>query len=405
MSVKQSIRVLISLTLIASIFSAPSAFAGTSYSFNSALATGQNGPTQAQVTTAYTGTTLAGAVTVTTRGIQLWTVPATGSYQITAVGAGGGGAAGGNGASMTGTFSLSSGTTLKIVVGQTGVAVSDGGTYYRYGGGGGSYVTNSSNTAYIVAGGGGGAAITGGSYAPSYGTNGSTVANPSGSLGGVAGTGSSGCGGQGQGGGGLTGNGTGSPTSMSFTNNSVGGGGGAEQCPLTIGGTPYGGFGGGGAGGNGGGGGGGYYGGNGGDNTYTSGQYDSGDGGGSYNSGSNQSNVVASNRNTNGSVTITFVGSPTLSLSAAGAATQTNKGQTLTLTANAGQSGFVTFFADNKRIAGCISLSTSGGNVNCVWKATVQTTIVLSAKLVSNGFLAATSSSLSVRVNRRSGTR
>lgn len=381
------------------------AFAATTYSFTSAGASGRNGPTQAQINTAYTGTTLAGQVTINTQGIQLWTVPAAGSYQITAVGAGGGGAAGGNGASMTGTFSLSSGTTLKIVVGQTGVAVFDGSTYYRYGGGGGSYVTNSSNTAYIVAGGGGGAAITGGSYAPSYGTNGSTVANPSGSLGGVAGTGSSGCGGQGQGGGGLTGNGTGSPASMSFTNNSVGGSSGAEQCPLTIGGTPYGGFGGGGAGGNGGGGGGGYYGGTGGDNAAINSQYDSGDGGGSYNSGNNQSNVVASNRNANGSVTITFVGSPSLSISAAGSATQTNKGQTLTLTANAGQSGLVTFFADGKRIPGCISLSTSGGNVNCIWKATIQKYVVLTANLVTNGSLAATAASLNIKVNRRSSKR
>ncbi len=86
------------------------------------------------------------------------------------------------------------------------------------------------------------------------------------------------------------------------------GGGGADQCPGTIGGTPFGGFGGGGAGGNGGGAGGGYYGGNGGDNTATNSQYDPGDGGGSYNGGTNQTNTVASNRGANGSVTITSLG-------------------------------------------------------------------------------------------------
>ncbi len=303
---KRRISYLAAVSLLASLTSIPSAFAATTYSFTSAGATGQNGPTQAQVTTAYTGTNLAGSVTVSTQGIQTWTVPVSGSYQINAVGAGGGGAAGGNGASMSGTFTLTSGTVLKIVVGQTGVTVISGSS--RFGGGGGSYVTNSSNSPYVVAGGGGGSAITGSGFSSPNATDGSTVANPGTTNGGLSGSGSSGCGGQGQGGGGLTGNGTGVPTAMSFTNASVGGGSGTDQCPSSIGGTPYGGFGGGGAGGNGGGAGGGYYGGTGGDNTAINSQYDPGDGGGSYNSGTNQTNTVASNRGTNGSVTITLLG-------------------------------------------------------------------------------------------------
>ncbi len=298
----------IALVVLASSLTFPnSASASPVYSFTNASATGQNGPTQAQVNSAYSSGTLAGAVTVTTQGIQQWTVPTTGSYQITAIGAGGAGASGGNGASITGTFLLSSGTVLKIVVGQTGTTVI-GGSNSRFGGGGGSFVTNSSNSPYIVAGGGGGGAITGSSYTSANAGDGSTNPTPSSTSGGVAGTGGAGCGGQGQGGGGITGNGTGTPVAFSFINGAAGGGGGADQCPGTIGGTPFGGFGGGGAGGNGGGAGGGYYGGNGGDNTATNSQYDPGDGGGSYNGGTNQTNTLASNRGANGSVTITSLG-------------------------------------------------------------------------------------------------
>ena len=86
----------------------------------------------------------------------MWEVPMTGSYVIEAWGASGAegrGAnearPGGKGAYMKGTFSLTSGTSLKILVGQAGSARNAGG------GGGGTFITSSSNTALIVAGGGG----------------------------------------------------------------------------------------------------------------------------------------------------------------------------------------------------------------------------------------------------------
>lgn len=403
---KRLARISFSSTFLASIFvpiSSPSAFATPIYSFTSAAASGQNGPTQSQVTTAYTGTTLAGAVTVSTRGIQTWSVPLTGTYQITAVGAGGGGTAGGNGASMTGSFTLTSGTVLKIVVGQTGVGVTSGAS--RYGGGGGSYVTNSSNTPYVVAGGGGGAAITGSGYSPANGTDGSVNPNPGNTSGGVAGTGSNGCGGQGQGGGGLIGNGTGSPTSMSFTNASVGGGSGSDQCPASIGGTPFGGFGGGGAGGNGGGGGGGYYGGTGGDNIATSSQYDSGDGGGSFNNGSSQTNIVASNRNSNGWVTITLLAPPTVSLSIAGNATTFTKGVPMALTVTVDQAGAVTFYADRRRIPGCVGLSAAIGTKTCNWKPSSIRVISVYATLSQNGLVVSTSTPITVFGTKRTTNR
>ncbi len=66
---------------------APTALASTTFSFTTAGATGKSGPTQAQVNSAYTATSLAGLVTINTQGIQEWTVPASGSYMITANGA------------------------------------------------------------------------------------------------------------------------------------------------------------------------------------------------------------------------------------------------------------------------------------------------------------------------------
>ena len=63
-----------------------------------------------------------------------YTVPTTGSYIITALGAGGGGI-GGSGASLSGTINLSAGTVLDIWVGQQPIAGDEGS-----GGGGGSFV-------------------------------------------------------------------------------------------------------------------------------------------------------------------------------------------------------------------------------------------------------------------------
>ena len=99
------------------------------------------------------------------KGIQIWTVPVTGSYVIEAAGASGGDGTdrsvspahrklGGLGAKITGTFQLNQGTQLKILVGQEGTT---GYLFYMPGtGGGGSFVTLLDNTPLIVAGGGGG---------------------------------------------------------------------------------------------------------------------------------------------------------------------------------------------------------------------------------------------------------
>ena len=121
-------------------------------------ATGPSGPAQSDCDSAYSGTTLDGDVSVS-GGIQTWTVHTTGDYVITAAGADGGtntdhGNVGGYGASMEGTFSLTAGQVLEIVVGQSGL---DGGD--NAGGGGGTFVVvQGASTPLIVAGGGGGGA-------------------------------------------------------------------------------------------------------------------------------------------------------------------------------------------------------------------------------------------------------
>ena len=242
-------------------------------------------------------------VTVTfnyTGSIQSWTVPTdVTSITVLAKGAQGGSGltyTGGLGASMQGTFAVTPGQVLKILVGQQGFSDT---SYKASGGGGGSFVTTSANSPLIVAGGGGGG---GGNSSPSNGSPGLTTttggSSPSfsggtGGGGGAAGTGSSG-------GGGLTGNGTSSGYSgpgLSFTNGGTGGTGG--NCALGV----AGGFGGG----SGGewcsmgatGAGGGYSGGAGVNSTGVAG------GGGSYNNGTGQTNTSGV-QSGNGQIKITY---------------------------------------------------------------------------------------------------
>ena len=230
-----------------------------------------------------------------TSGIITWTVPADGNYQITARGAQGGrsngyGPSGGGGASMTGSFTFTAGTQLKLVVGQRG-----GNNYYDCGGGGGSFVCDNANQPLVVAAGGGGASASG--YP--YGGNGyhgrHDISNGSlgypGRPGGSSGSGGTGYGNAG-GGGGLTGNGSGSWYGFAFTNGAEGRGNQAQ-----------GGFGGGGGGGgtNGAGGGGGYSGGGASRWSFFAA------GGGSINNGSGSSGQTNAQTN-DGEISITFQG-------------------------------------------------------------------------------------------------
>jgi hypothetical protein len=266
-------------------------YAFTTATFNTGGINGPTGPTLSQAASTLTGPEVATWSTNTsffnmvTTGIQLWTVPATASYRITAAGASS--ASGGLGANIQGTFSLTQGQIIQILVGQQGTL---------NGGGGGSYVVKNNATTiadiFLIAGGGGGK--TGGSGGTA------TTSNSTGTVSNGNGGNSSNSAFNGPAGGGFLTSGTvssGSPTGNV--------GGGFLQGGFGGDGTSKwggGGFGGGGSGGSdnaaGGGGGGGY---SGGDGTADS---TSGKGAGSFPNGTNQSNT-ANSQSGNGFVTIT----------------------------------------------------------------------------------------------------
>jgi len=265
-------------------------FAFTTFTFTNAGATGTSGPTLASCQTAYNTTTYPWLTNTAyfnvTGGIQYWTVPVSGTYTITSIGAKGGTVSasfvGGNGARMIGDFSLTAGTIIAILVGQQGTQspLNTG----NKGGGGGTFVWNNalgSSGLLIAAGGGGGSQASANGVAASISTSGTVQGNAAGTAG-TAGNGTV------NGAGWLT-NGTlgtsaGVVAALSPLNGGTGGDGYSS--------THVGGFGGGGGGGgapsttSAAGGGGGYSGGAG------AGTVSSGGGGGSYNGGSNQSNTA-----------------------------------------------------------------------------------------------------------------
>ncbi len=282
-----------------------------SITFSNCGQTGQNGPSQAQCNSSYGQ----GVVNVS-NGIQEWTVPSSGQWQIEVAGAQGGAGGsptvGGSGAIVRGTLSLNSGDVLRILVGQQGGTQPDGG-----GGGGGSYVELQGGNLLMAAGGGGGGnGFLGSTRGYSDGGNGrtSTIGGNSNILsgnygnpapgpggGGVAQGGSQGYGGGGAvaggGGGYLNDGGLGSSANegVGFLNGGAGGNGGS---------TNDGGFGGGGGGVSSsgyGGGGGGYSGGGGGN--WNSTTHGNGGGGGSFIAPS-ASNVATSDGNYAGSGTL-----------------------------------------------------------------------------------------------------
>ncbi|MCL7941220.1 fibronectin type III domain-containing protein [Halomonas sp. ATCH28] len=223
--------------------------------------------------------------------IQQWTVPATGEYRITAYGAQGGGTNGGLGARMAGTFELTEGQVLRILVGQTGDAVVNS-TQQDYSGGGGTFIATTDDQPLLVAGGGGGADSSETSDSR-HGTT-SETGNAGGVSGGTGGNGGSEDNQTVDGGAGCTGNGGSGnpdPAPQAYIN---GGEGGFNNAAFSDGVTVPGGYGGGGsaarkderypaaAGG------GGY---SGGGSGYNNGPY--GGGGGSYNAGTDQDNAGA----------------------------------------------------------------------------------------------------------------
>lgn len=134
------------------------------FTFTNAGVTGVNGPTLANCLSSYD--TIANPwlnnisyFNVSTPGLQLWTVPATRSYQFTVVGAHGAmgtsgttGTRGGRGAIVNATLTLNAGDVIRVIVGQAGSYDTNNG-----GGGGASVVYNvTAATLLFIAGGGGG---------------------------------------------------------------------------------------------------------------------------------------------------------------------------------------------------------------------------------------------------------
>jgi hypothetical protein len=289
----------------------------SSFTFTTGGISGRGGPSLPQIQNAYTSqswTQNTNYLNMLVEGYQRWTVPMNGTYRIIVVGGSGGSSEDGNGgyaARIEGTFTLSKGTFMTLVVGHQGGRAdtnTQAGNGQAGNGGGGSFVFYSASdfstaTVLMAAGGGGGTAaeigrtsnsnaslITSGNNAQDGDQNGFGV----GGTNGQGGTGGTNIGGQG--GAGI------------FTNGGPAQAGSGVDLPQAIitsaiGGynayTTFGGFGGGGGYNGGGGGGGGYSGGGGGN--WSTGK--NAGGGGSFNSGSDQNNTITTSGG-NGFITI-----------------------------------------------------------------------------------------------------
>ena len=135
----------------------------TSHVFTNCSVTGRFGPSLSQMQATYSGVTWAQNTAFlnqgTYQGYQKWTVPETGIYRITAIGAAGGASSAyppsyyGRGVQAQADIALLQGEFLIIVVGQAGTTAP-----YFGGGGGGTFVVRlSDGSPLVIAGGGGGA--------------------------------------------------------------------------------------------------------------------------------------------------------------------------------------------------------------------------------------------------------
>jgi hypothetical protein len=140
----------------------------TTHTFTNAGQTGRTGPSISQVRSAYSSQSWAqnnDYLSMTTQGIQEWTVPENGTYRIETWGAQAGrdesDRLGGRGARMQGDFSLNIGEVISILVGQKGWdAPIPGQCHHRSGmGGGGTFVWQANLTTPLIVAGGGGAGI------------------------------------------------------------------------------------------------------------------------------------------------------------------------------------------------------------------------------------------------------
>jgi len=155
-------------------------FIFTSFTFTSAGRAGRTGPTLGELLFSYPNQlsfydwlndTAFFNVDSNAQGVQMFTIPQTGSYRITSRGGSGGFPSEGNSrvgraAVVQATFDFTKGDVMRIVVGQNGLpSSSSGSTSYNSGGGGGSYLfyALTDTEPLLVAGGGGGGSYSGNS--------------------------------------------------------------------------------------------------------------------------------------------------------------------------------------------------------------------------------------------------
>jgi hypothetical protein len=236
-----------------------SLFAFSSHTFTNCGNTGASGPSLSTCRSAYSTAwdDDPAFFSMATTGIQQFTVPATATYRITAVGGRGSDTGGGNGHSVRGDFQLTQGQVLSIVVGQQATGSSWGS------GGGGSFVwlgSSKPSLPLIVGGGGGGGRAEcnsnncNQSAATSSGSNGGAGCGSTGFAGGTGGNGGGGIVDYSGGGAGWLSNGQGNnggnaTTFAGAAGGGFGGGGGSQGCGNYCGGGGGGGYNGGGGGG------------------------------------------------------------------------------------------------------------------------------------------------------------
>jgi hypothetical protein len=216
------------------------------FTFTSCNATGPAGPFRRACQRAYNSTSrlspleaaLFGAMP--SPGVQRWTVPVNGTYELKLAGATGSGtpaAPGGGGRVLQASVQLAAGDELLLLVGQCGSNTSRVGS-----GGGGSFVLDATGMPWAVAGGGGGGcARPGGPAAPIASMNGTSVPGnvSAGGAGGTAGEGGAAVPDGGSGGGGFFT--SGAPGAMggagaAYNLGGQGGSGGGDGAPGGFGG-------------------------------------------------------------------------------------------------------------------------------------------------------------------------
>ena len=351
-----------------------------------------------------------------------WTAPSTGNYVIEAWGAQGGNAQyngtihlyGGAGGYAKGTYAATAGQLFYIYVGGQGASSTNSTNDFLAGGfNGGGRGFNSNTTSTRGSGGGGGTDIrvssnglanriivagggSGNTYDTRWGVNTAGV-----------------------GGGSTGGDGSSATQGTTYTGKggtSSAGGARGQNCgvfPGTAGSLGLGGDGETSTNHSSSGGGGGYYGGGG------SGCQFAGGGGSGYVGSLTSTTLTAGNasmpnptggtmtgRTGNGFVRIAYTyTAPTISLTSAGNSTSASKGVGIVLTAAINSTGFVTFYANNKRIPKCINLAASSGNKTCTWVPTGVKNAQVYATFSQSGSVVATSTSISFALAKRMGLR